>query len=549
MTTLIPTRMEKCKGAMLATAIGDALGWPNEAQARNTATNSKVNDCFIEWTRRCSRPYWHNEKILPGEYSDDTQMMLSVSRSLIAGNWKKILINAELPFWLRYERGGGKALLKAANTYKKGMSLWESGYTTSYTRGYFNAGGNGAVMRILPHVIAATHKLDIAKLMIEAIEDSLITHGHPRAILGATCYAFALDYLLRKETILEYGELVKAVLDGQNDWGAYPNSDLFEDWLHVASQHRDFEYYHEWDNVRKNMIHQLEYIKDSLKKGLMLDDTSVMTRLECFSKVNGAGDVAALTAVYLASRYANSPALGIKVPAFSLGSDTDTIASITGGLLGMLCGTNWIPSEWKLVQDYDCLNRITELLLSENSKDAAKAHLASEKEQKNNWKSTPIGLLRYLGATTLQNGKNAIVTTKWQSDMGQTMYFKDYKRDSYEMSKPEGQIQIQMQPTSSEAKPQAAILQAPVQASTEREKVAVFVQESLVPLEQQKQFLLNVTNINALLKDTQCNKKITFGKVLDIIKALIDGDNASAVIARRFKVDETMIDIIKKHIK
>ena len=32
----IPSIAEKCKGAMLASAIGDALGWPNELKASNT---------------------------------------------------------------------------------------------------------------------------------------------------------------------------------------------------------------------------------------------------------------------------------------------------------------------------------------------------------------------------------------------------------------------------------------------------------------------------------------------------------------------------------
>ena len=54
--------------------------------------------------------------------------------------------------------------------------------------------------------------------------------------------------------------------------------------------------------------------------------------------------------------------IGIKIPAFSFGADTDTIASITGGLLGMLSGIDWIPTEWREVQDYNCLVQMTELL-------------------------------------------------------------------------------------------------------------------------------------------------------------------------------------------
>ena len=72
MSTKIPTQIEKCKGAMLATAIGDALGWPNEQRSRNIARNSKFNDFFVEWTRRCSGPFSHYEKVHAGEYSDDS---------------------------------------------------------------------------------------------------------------------------------------------------------------------------------------------------------------------------------------------------------------------------------------------------------------------------------------------------------------------------------------------------------------------------------------------------------------------------------------------
>ena len=75
-----------------------------------------------------------------------------------------------------------------------------------------------------------------------------------------------------------------------------------------------------------------------------------------------------LAAIYLASKYANNPSLGIKIPVFLFRADTDTIASIAGGLLGTLSVTNWIPPEWRTVQGYDCLIQMAELLLSDNKK-------------------------------------------------------------------------------------------------------------------------------------------------------------------------------------
>lgn len=545
MSTIIPNQADKCKGAMLATAIGDALGWPNEQRSKNKVKSSKVNDYFAEWTRRNSKPCYHDEKILPGEYSDDTQLTLSVARSIITGNWEKFFADKELPFWLKYERGGGGALLKAAKSCKEGVLPWRS----NYTRDYFNAGGNGAVMRILPHVIANANNPDLAGLLANIVKDTLITHGHPRAVLGATCYAFALDYLLRKETVLEYGELVSAVIDGQKVWGAYLNNDEFGAWLEAASHHRDYEYASEWEQVRSSMVNQFEFVQSSLKKGLILDDVSVLTQLGCFSQANGAGDVAILAAIYLASRYANNPVLGIKVPAFSFGADTDTIASITGGLLGMLCGTNWIPTEWKVVQDYECLVRITDLLLTDNRKQVAKADVdaVEAKTQESDWVNTIIGRIRKVGTTTVQSGKYAIVTiTKWQSALGQSFYMKDMRKLDDEPRRTEGQMQIPQQSTfydvASQVQPKAKSQPLAQAHATEP------VNTSVAPQRIQRRFVLDETSIADLLGNPQFKTNITIGKVLKIARALIDGNKASAAIAKQYEVEQALVDLLKIHV-
>lgn len=532
MSIIIPTLIEKCKGAMLATAIGDALGWPNEQRSRNTVTSSKVNDFFVEWTRRCSAPHWHYEKILAGEYSDDTQMTLSVARSLIAGNWQEILTKRELPFWLGYERGGGRAILKAANACKKGTPLWK----TAYPRDYYNAGGNGAVMRILPHVIAMANESNTIALMTDVIKDTLISHGHPRAILGATCYAYALDYLLRKDSILGYGQLVSAVIEGENVWGAFPNINDFGNWLEVAKQHKDYDFAKEWDSDRAKMISQLEYIRSALKKGLMLDDNAVLTQLECFTKVNGAGDVAILTAIYLASKYANNPALGIKVPAFSIGADTDTIASITGGLLGMLCGTSWIPSQWKIVQDYDCLVQIVELLLSENRNAAAKTIISEVETQSDIWVNTLIGKIRLIEETTIQNGKYATVTIKkWKSVLGQTLYLKHFQRNEERFSR--GRlVQLKILPTVADS--------MPTQLPAQRVHTTAEPQD-----EGQKQFRLNDKTIDMLLAKPEFRQNKTVGKVFKVIQAIIGSKNSTETIAKQFEVELAMVKLLEECVK
>lgn len=535
MSTVIPTRIEKCKGAMLATAIGDALGWPNEPRSKNRAKNPKIVDYFVEWTRSSNSPRWHDEKIFPGEYSDDTQLTLSVARSIIAGDWEKFLAEKELPFWLNYERGGGGALLKAAKSYKEGFLLWQT--NSNYTRSYFNAGGNGATMRILPHVITSAKTPNTTQLMIDVVKDTLLTHGHPRAFLGATCYAYALDYLLRKETVLEYGELVTAVIDGQNDWGANLNPDIFGNWLSITQQHCAYDFFTEWENTRARMVRQFEFIKVSLKKGLILDDTKVLTDLECFGKANGAGDIAALAAIYLASRYANNPSLGIKVPAFSFGADTDTIASITGGLLGMLSGTNWIPSEWKVVQDYDCLIQMTELLLADNKKEATKEEVAEAKAQNSQWRTTPIGKMRFVDSKSVPNGKHGIVIIeKWQTILGQTLYTKTFQPNEIQ-SQPINYVDMAPQ-TQAKHGSKPAVL--PLVTQNEQQSVSV--------QKQSRQFVLTSMAIDDLLNNPKFKTNITVGKVLKIIRSLIDGKKTSAAIAKQFNVELAVVEQIDKYV-
>lgn len=545
MSTAIPTQIEKCKGAMLGTAIGDALGWPNEPRSKNRMKYPKVVDHFVEWTRSSSNPRWHDEKILPGEYSDDTQLTLSVARSIIAGDWEKFFTEKELPFWLNYERGGGSALLKSAKAYKEGVLLWQS----NRSQDYFNAGGNGVAMRILPHVIAAVKTPNRAQLMMNVAKDTILTHGHPRAFLGATCYAYALDYLLRKETILEYGELVTAVINGQIDWGAHLNPDVFEKWISTAKQHCAYDFSAEWESTRARMIKQLEFIRVSLKKGLILDDTKVLTDLGCFGKASGAGDVTALAAIYLASKYANNPSLGIKTPAFLFGADTDTIASITGGLLGMLSGTNWIPPEWRAVQDYNCLIQMAELLLADNKKEATREEVAEVNAQDNQWRATPIGKMKYVDSKSAPNGKHGmVIIEKWKTMLGQTLYIKSFHPNEGQAQPRQlnDQIQLNQQPTLFDITSQ---LQAKsVVNSDVLLQVTEPVQHSVPAQKTSRQFVLTSEAVVELLGNPKFKPNITVGKVLKIIKCLMDGTKNSVFVARQFNVDQSVVEQIEKYI-
>src|SRR5215211_5272005 len=121
----------RAEGAMLATAVGDALGWPQEDRSGRVGGRRAVEPRleFSEWRRREGGRYAaHEEAIGAGEYSDDTQLVLALARALRAGDsWWERLTEVELPFWLFYERGGGAATKRAARSWANGKPPWTDG--------------------------------------------------------------------------------------------------------------------------------------------------------------------------------------------------------------------------------------------------------------------------------------------------------------------------------------------------------------------------------------------------------------------------------------
>ena len=84
---LTKLRVGRAVGAMLGAACGDALGWPNERIGKSKAPKEPQGPLkeFRSWIRRTGGRFFpHEETIEAGEYSDDTQLILCLSRSFPA---------------------------------------------------------------------------------------------------------------------------------------------------------------------------------------------------------------------------------------------------------------------------------------------------------------------------------------------------------------------------------------------------------------------------------------------------------------------------------
>ena len=437
--------MDKYLGALLGAMIGDALGWVYEDRGMNISKNKKqfVQKNFVKWNRRCGgRFYPHEEEILPGSYSDDTQLIFATARSLQYKNWFSHFVRTELPAWIMYERGGGGATKRAAESWSHGNPPWKlDKQKTEDVIKYFKAGGNGVTMRILPHVFYCNGNLE--ELTRQIFLNGISTHGHPRALLSAIVYAWAINYLLQKESILEYGELISYLIENKSNWERFPNINNIKDWMDASEYVFKGSYFEEWSKTALEIKNGLEISYQSVKRGLLDYGYDTLEKLNCFNKeIRGAGTVATLVSIYMASKYAADPSTGIMELACMENADTDTNASMTGALLGTIHGTEWIPPDWYMVQDYNYARKLVSdfgkivkdntneryWLISDNNKFKERLPSLKKDEELPFGPFSSIKLIDVIKNKTYSN-KLDVTTYKFISLDGQSLYIKLIKKN------------------------------------------------------------------------------------------------------------------------
>lgn len=365
----------KYKGSIKLSAIGDALGWITEFERTTQSLKEKYGveqiDQFYPWKKKVGgRFYGYLDSIKVGSYSDDTQLLLAVARSIgrdgrIDNNY---FAKIELPNWLDYARGGGRTVKTAANKISRKSVKWFSNFynfkINDEVIDYKQTGANGAAMRVLP--IALANLGDPEKIKEEIFCNCIITHGHPRAILGAMLYGYAVNQIIsiRPEDFNWENYVTFIGRDFSQKFELnFLNKMEIRQWLQEwnTGGNKTFEtLYNETISETQN---QLRLIYQSIKQNDPVQET--LHRLGCFEKATrGSGIVTVVAGIYLATKFHNKPLQAIIESVNALGSDTDSIAAFAGGLIGALHGQNIIPDKWKTVQDIAYLDGIAERLLA-----------------------------------------------------------------------------------------------------------------------------------------------------------------------------------------
>jgi ADP-ribosylglycohydrolase/catechol 2,3-dioxygenase-like lactoylglutathione lyase family enzyme len=360
------TSRDRVLAAFAAGAFGDALGWPMEDRGNRVGGTSKVKPSpqLVPWRRREGGGFAsHEQEIAAGTYSDDTQLLLAVARSRLRGeDWYRHLTEAELPLWLLYERGGGGASKRSASSWARGRPPWHHSHKEAAVVRYFAAGGNGAAMRCLPHVLVDRSSRDFGRLIPYLDADALATHGHPRAIVGSRVFAWALWWALERRQSLAFGELLERAIDGVSEWAVPPRPP--EDWQ-VAQAEVAPRWPHQWEGAVEESLRHLRSMRNRMVHGALVLDDEALAEIGVFGKEGGAGTVTAAAALFLATRYTSQPLQGLLASAFLRNADSDTIASMAGSLLGVLAGGDWLRGLPRGLQDADYLAGVGSALLGE----------------------------------------------------------------------------------------------------------------------------------------------------------------------------------------
>lgn len=322
-------------------AWGDAVGFPSELvdgsrlEARTGVTRLRSTR---PWHRRVGGAFGPEVDFPPGAYSDDTQLRLAVARAIGPDGRFDVegFSKVELPVFLSYGLGVGRGTKAACRSLTKTSAKWSSNFFEERGASYIDGGGNGAAMRIQPHIWCAMSRWDFDSWAIDVVRNSVVTHGHPRGFVGALFHAALLALAIEDRKVPEPSRWLDIV-----DWLATVSKLIARDdelaelwmptWERATGTALDRAFATTASEVR-NLIEQLENQSQTLDDSTWRDAVRVLGGMD--PKTRGSGTISAVLAGWLAFLGQDRPESSLLIAANLLGSDTDTIATMAGAILG-----------------------------------------------------------------------------------------------------------------------------------------------------------------------------------------------------------------------
>ena len=423
------------RNSALWAAYGDALGWISEltdAAGLKRRTGGDPLERPIDWTRRIGGIGGVMVPLPAGCYSDDTQLRLAVGRAIRPSGFDvDAFARVELPVWLSYALGGGIGSSKAAeNMAKPKKEWWHNAF-----KGWTESGGNGAAMRVQPHVWAARTADKPESFLLDVVRNAVCTHSHPTGIMGAVIHALTLAHTMTT--------------------GAPPLPDSVADSIAVATSipelmQGDFELHNYW---RTAFEREAGPFGEAWEQAISDSRNALQAVISCLTEPTGeerysaiiaalnlrekehigSGIRTAIAAVGL-TWCETQPAAALRIAANALGTDTDTIATMAGAILGVIAETEppvEVLDAGLIRSEADRLSRIAQGERPPSHRYPDLLHWSAPKTRSDALMQTPDGRLYVSGLGFAEANGEPIVAPKsnfmWQwinLESGQTLLIK-----------------------------------------------------------------------------------------------------------------------------
>jgi len=274
--------LKKFKGCMLGAAIGDALGMPHESGAPNLQK--------MKYGYRRAYKNHPNEALTPGQYTDDTQIMILAGTLLADGKF-----NEE-----RYAHSLRELCLRGALRFPDSAvgAFCESAEKEHEPRKGVKSTTSGCLPIAVPFALAYP---DMSEACERAVRACNVTHTHPAAHAAVSTLTTLLHHTLHEIPDPIGRALAKAQVEDEILGGKIRNALVLE---------------------KEGMDTETALLKIG-------HDVSVFQTLPI--------------AFFLLSRYAHPPDL-LTVSA-NTGGNSDTIALICGAYLGAAKGIDLLPED------------------------------------------------------------------------------------------------------------------------------------------------------------------------------------------------------------
>ena len=305
-----PRTVDYIKGALLGTAIGDALGMPIEGLShQNVRTYYKGIKAYRDDEKR--------QDLQAGQWTDDTQFTFAVARALTNAAWTSEVPQraAEAYVALRPEaRRWGPTTRPAIERLARGVPWQEAGRPDG---GEAMQPSVGAAMRAAPlgcwWAASRTSREEAFAVLQPVFE---ITHTHPASVAAGVGQAFAIRAALR---------VTPEAFDRETFW-----SELVETT--------------EWAEARLGGSNQ-----DVSRRLRQLTDHLDDFPLDLQDLCNGTGVLADEAWPFAAAMFARGPELveATLLSTLNVGGDADTTGAMAGALLGGLHGWSAFPEAWR----------------------------------------------------------------------------------------------------------------------------------------------------------------------------------------------------------